>query len=234
MADVKLPDITNEVTAVADDDYIYVVDKSDTTDSADGSSGYAQASNVRMLPNNVKFYGALGDGSNDDTAAIALAITAAGSTGWVVFPAGTYMVSTLALTNNVRWRADGEATIKCNNVGAVDDFFILITGSYSSEFRGLTFDGNSKIGRLINCVNTSDAGAGETVTVKDCHFKNTESNTVTATGIRLDGGFDKLHVSNCTFDNIQANGTNKVANGVQTDGNTTYYTKKVFASDCTF
>ena len=46
MANQKLTDLS-EVSTVADDDYIYVVDKSDTTDSAAGSSRYAQAKNLR-------------------------------------------------------------------------------------------------------------------------------------------------------------------------------------------
>ena len=46
MANTKLPDLI-EQTVVADDDLVYVVDISDTTDSADGSSRAVQVSNLR-------------------------------------------------------------------------------------------------------------------------------------------------------------------------------------------
>jgi hypothetical protein len=48
---------------------------------------------------NVKAYGALGDGTTDDTAAIQAAIDAAGFGGTVFFPRGRYLFSTLALNH---------------------------------------------------------------------------------------------------------------------------------------
>lgn len=45
MADIKIPDLT-EITSVANDDLLYIVDVSDTTQSADGSSKKVQISTL--------------------------------------------------------------------------------------------------------------------------------------------------------------------------------------------
>ena len=46
MADTALPDLPTEATSVAADDWVYIVDRSDTTDSADGTSKPLQFSNL--------------------------------------------------------------------------------------------------------------------------------------------------------------------------------------------
>lgn len=60
---------------------------------------------------NVTEYGATGNGTTDDTTAILAAMTAAGF-GEVFFPAGTYAVTTLALTGkSCSLRGQGEASV---------------------------------------------------------------------------------------------------------------------------
>ena len=65
---------------------------------------------ISNAPNNVRDFGATGDGSTDDSAAIQLALNNAGE---VYMPAGTYIVnSTLFIKSNTRLFGDGiEATI---------------------------------------------------------------------------------------------------------------------------
>ena len=65
---------------------------------------------ISNAPNNVRDFGATGDGSTDDSAAIQLALNNAGE---VYIPAGTYIVnSTLFIKSNTRLFGDGiEATI---------------------------------------------------------------------------------------------------------------------------
>ena len=59
-------------------------------------------------------YGATGNGSTDDTAAIAAAQQAAGS-GCVLFPAGTYQVSGLTIsTAGQTFKLESGATIRAN------------------------------------------------------------------------------------------------------------------------
>jgi hypothetical protein len=118
MVDKKITDFS-AVTSVADADLLYVVDVSDTTDSAAGTSKKVTVGNVREStalyygitaaetaaavtptayqyePGNVFRYGAVGDGVTDDTASILSAFTVAHSNteGVVHFPHGEYIIS---------------------------------------------------------------------------------------------------------------------------------------------
>lgn len=131
MTDRRLTELT-ELTTPADDDLLYVVDVSDTTESAAGTSRKVEASNLRGWPQtsaessagvtptdvsypplNVRRYGAVGDGSTDDTAAFnaGLSVLALGEVLYV--PSGTYKItSELTEPTNTYWGmvGDGPAT----------------------------------------------------------------------------------------------------------------------------
>ena len=97
---------------------------SGTTDSSIANTPKASnptATNGRTGPSpdksdqfNVKTYGAVGDGSTDDTAAIQSAITAASATGGTVFfPPGVFRLSSLLTCkslNNVSFQGSGKST----------------------------------------------------------------------------------------------------------------------------
>jgi hypothetical protein len=73
-------------------------------------SGVTKRTTVAALSSavNVKSYGAIGDGTTNDTAAINAAITAAGTNGTVFFPKGTYLVtSTLQMLTGQCFLGDG-------------------------------------------------------------------------------------------------------------------------------
>jgi hypothetical protein len=83
-----------------------------------------------LLAYNVKDFGAVGDGSHDDTAAITAAMSAASSGGEVHFPGGTYITTTQTLLAKVHLRGAGiEATIIKLKNGANADLFSAQTGS---------------------------------------------------------------------------------------------------------
>jgi len=107
---------------------------------------------------NVKNYGAVGNGTADDTAAITAALAAATGGSTVYFPPGTYLTTTQTLLSgvNIVGAGFGTTTIKLKNSTNADLFSantgsIALSGSFGSgsntgvngfTIRDLTLDGN--------------------------------------------------------------------------------------------
>lgn len=95
-------------------------------------------------------YGAKGDGSTDDSTAIAAAITAAKSAGGVVyFPPGTYIIgTTLTLQSKVHLRGAGPEVTKLKLKNSANTN-VIKTANYGAagirdfSIRDLTIDGNN-------------------------------------------------------------------------------------------
>lgn len=104
----------------------------------------------------VRAYGALGDGSTDDTAAIQAALDAVNADGGgeVYFPSGTYIATTLTIYSKIHLVGSGidATTIKLKNASNVDlvksSGFAGLTGTnstggiYNWTISDLTLDGN--------------------------------------------------------------------------------------------
>lgn len=101
--------------------------------------------------NNVKYYGAVGDGT-DDTSAIQLAIDTLQNNGTVdspgdvlFFPAGVYCVTGIILKDRVSLQGSGRGSTRiklCDNTNANANV-ITVPDSYNAGFiRSLTVDGN--------------------------------------------------------------------------------------------
>lgn len=92
-----------------------------TTLSFTGALGYTHSANDVVLfvdspALNVKWFGATGDGTTDDTAAIAAAVTqAAALDGVVSLPAGTYAVTGVTLDSEVTLEGEGYITVIQNS-----------------------------------------------------------------------------------------------------------------------
>ena len=88
----------------------------------------------------VRTFGAVGDGSTDDTAAIEDAITAANGK-WLLIPDGTYIVDTI-VTTGISVRLTGSGTLK--HKASATGTMLSVTGTSSTAFaaHGIRFDGN--------------------------------------------------------------------------------------------
>ena len=87
----------------------------------------------------VKDFGAHGDGSTDDTAAIQAAINAAGSGRGVFFPGGTYLLSATLTVSNGEVTLFGENMFGCELLQTSTGLNILdVTGAYF-RLHGLSF-----------------------------------------------------------------------------------------------
>jgi len=140
----------------------------------------------------VEDFGAIGDGVTDDTEAIQNAVNAvydAGG-GLILFPAGTYIVTSVDIRENITYEGY-EATIKRPSLQPAGTRTFTTqnfpyqgeTNSDSLVIRGLTFDGNSseqgayQNNELINSdliflTGNSGFPGRLQVLIEDCTFKN--------------------------------------------------------------
>jgi len=104
---------------------------------ADGTGAQYRTVQAKLRDTvSVKDFGAVGDGTTDDTAAIQAAITTGSS---IVFPAGTYRCANLTQSTNFqRFTALGQVTLTKNANGPI----ITCSGNYV-EFNGIQFNGDT-------------------------------------------------------------------------------------------
>ncbi|WP_367646042.1 glycosyl hydrolase family 28-related protein, partial [Paenarthrobacter ureafaciens] len=168
---------------------------------------------------NVKDYDAKGDGSSDDTTAIAYAKAAAGPGGVVWFPKGTYMASTISIGSDVSFQGEPGATIK-QKPGTNYFLVNLAATGVKFEARSITFDQN-------NAEQTTGSGkflfnaamAGSTSEFHGVTFKNFCEGAVRIVGDRVSTTREVLRVFNCKF----RGGTESTSG--------TYDTFTIFAAD---
>lgn len=161
---------------------------------------------------NVKNYGAVGDGTTNDTAAIAAAFTAAADGATVYFPAGTYAITTITLHKGLHLVGDGPyaSTIKriASGVGVASNllFFEANGGVPISavSLEGLGFDHawNGSLVSVYSCVTIYEANA---VTIRNCFFTRGQYH-----GVKLNGCYDTNVTGNrfyqCKYDGIGVGG----------------------------
>jgi uncharacterized protein YjbI with pentapeptide repeats len=163
----------------------------------------------------VKDFGAIGDGTTDDTTAIAAAITYIGSLngGDIYFPQGTYKVSApLVLANSQNLVGDTNgATIY--NASTTQETITAGTSTTifngnKSYITGLKFTGNASGAATCHGINIQ----GMQVIVRDCTFAG-----VKGSGIK--GQYCQYtRINNCAFYNNGRYGIEILTNNVNTQG----------------
>ena len=167
---------------------------------------------------NVKLYGAVGDGSTDDTEAINNAIIAAGNYGIIYFPSGVYCVSsTITVGTRVSILGCGnEATII---KPIIDNITVLhLTGNYSfirdvclignDNGNGLVVSGSvHKIEdiRVNNFSNNIQFTNASTCVLDSCYITSPVENGLLITSESGDSGDNSI--INNTFDSSKQTGT---------------------------
>jgi Pectate lyase superfamily protein len=167
----------NAITSVQSNDLLVVVDVNDTSMASTGTTkkmtlaqlaSFAESSGGPGDWYNVKAYGAAGNGSTDDSAAINSAITAAAVTGGTVYmPEGTYYLGSAPIfnatsaVNNIRLMGAGRGatTIKANGslTGGTADLIRIVIGTSSTYADSITITGMT-----LDCTNQT-AGNGMTL-----------------------------------------------------------------------
>ena len=200
-----------------------------TTRSETGATAVTALNKFREVIS-VKDFGATGDGTTDDTAAIQAALDAVTTIGAIVyFPSGTYKTtSTITITKSVLLSGSGCAAKIAPNFGTTD--VISVTGTSLAGPNGIVFDGifiqpsvTRTAGYLLNLVSVNWAqlydcrlfsgynGLGITgaassgLRVKDCKFfynTNIQVNIIaqTATQGCIDAVFEDVLVSSSAVD----------------------------------
>jgi hypothetical protein len=161
----------------------------------------------------VKDFGATGDGTTDDTAAIQAAVTASAGKA-LYFPAGTYIVSDIItlVSNTVVYGDQGITTLKlkAKTYAAANVSIFVLTGIDNVYVYGLIFNGNKgNIGTTRNPINT--VYSATQITFDTCQWINCE-------GICLNVSttVDSFAVLNCRF--INCGGATDNSDGYRNQG----------------
>ena len=134
---------------------------------------------------NPLWWGALGDGSNDDTAAIQAALDAASAGGTVLFPMGTYKVSMELLID--------KSTVTIKAAGAVIPYYeskanhsFIAANGVMLEAAGVDDAWNVVVAANDVLVLTSDQGGPVSLDVADGRYNRADLGTALQTALNAD------------------------------------------------
>jgi hypothetical protein len=156
------------------------IDSNDVTFLQAGTGAVTRTARAKLRDTvSVKDFGAAGDGTTNDTAAIAAAY--ASGAGAVHFPKGTYLTAAEIDTNGVKTSGDGVAQTRVKATAAIRSVFKL-TGQHNS-ITDLSVDANGAASHGVYCYNcngsTLDRIAVENAVLDAIHFPTSGNNSAT-------------------------------------------------------
>lgn len=164
---------------------------------------------------NVKDYGAVGNGSTNDSAAINLAIAALPNNGTLYFPAGTYLVSnaTVKPTSNSTWWISPQATLTNVTTDVQYDIFIIDNINNFTMCGGGTIQGyvaNNTYDNAI-CVDITNDDTSIVYTynilIENIQFINSNGECIfIGSGGGASAGVRNIVVRNCKISGARRNG----------------------------
>lgn len=197
---------------------------SSTTVTATGATAAISLADRFAMRLNVKDFGAVGDGTTDDTAAIQAAITAVGA-GRLYFPPGTYKItSTLNMARYLTIEGAGykSSIISYNGTGAGLKMASTINTSTGVYTRVCDIQ--------IKCTNGSNAAGG----YEDICGTYVNLDRCFITGFKYGVVFDQTELADITSCVIDSNTTAQIwlADGNYTPGASSQYTNRISVSKC--
>lgn len=169
----------------------------------------ATYSMIRGAPSNVLDFGAVGDGTTNDTAAVQAAVDAADS---VYFPAGTYLCDTITLHANSYLFGDGASSIiKQNTVSSSFGTLYANSGSSSTYVQNIRIDSLQILGQVATqgfdqFAHLISLNGVRFVEITNCTIKGFRGDGVYL-GSGVSGG-DERHNRNVTIRNCIIDGVN--------------------------
>jgi hypothetical protein len=128
---------------------------------------FAQSGTVRP-----GWWGAGGDGSSDDTAAIQAAIDAIGE-GTVLIPAGTYLVDGLQVDSGTTLKGDGEAILRLRDHAATGTLNISSQNNIVIEHLTIDMNGSQQGSPNLPAGRHGiDMASADGIRISDCRFLN--------------------------------------------------------------
>ena len=215
---------------------IFYYDPNDTSTPSNDGTVFLGPSGQRYKriysgPLNVKWFGATGNGSTDDTQAITNTITSASSlsVNVVFFPSGTYVISSYILlpSNITLYAKQYSVTITPLTGSTSKPYLFKVQGSTSNVlFDGIIFNGNmlgvTSNASLISVTNVTTTNP-ENIVFERCSFTNARGSFVKFNGA-LDSGvrYSELYNHGFYYQTSQGSPT-LVATAVSPIGTKTVY-----------
>ena len=182
--------------------------------SSTGATATTVQSKLRQTVS-VKDFGAVGDGSTDDTSAIQAALNL-GPYHAIYFPTGVYIVTNLSVGNDVTMYGDGltnsQLTLKNGATGAI----LSSSNALHLAIQDIGFNGNyTNCPSGTQCVSITGAeSGGNGFWIDRCGFFNAES-----IGFYQTGTYSKARISNCVAEGNQLDGIATTATNIILEGN---------------